>query len=304
LVLPESTSDSEDSEAEVNNELGGTGTSGQLTPLPSTSKSGSPEIKEPKEEPVDACIPPPLLDMSKLKRGLSSRLRQDSGSPLVPLSPSSPATSEGSGFRSVITTRSQKARAESIATTASHLATPPLSASGSSGPRTRSASLGRNAQAALAKAGNTTSASVPPATGSPVKRGRGRPRKYPRSDAASLPASASTSQPTTKANTPLVDSQRGSAAVEQRTLRLRKSILANGAFAKSASTPDLGTESESSKAKAKEPAGPVCMTCSLPLPVPVDESISAGVKRKRKLAEEKEDCLRYVNTCVSFNDGC
>ena len=77
LVIPDSESDSEDSETEVRNGLAGL--SGQLTPLPST-----PECKQ---EVVEPEIPPAPLDTNELMEGVVqqlSRLPQDASTSTAP----------------------------------------------------------------------------------------------------------------------------------------------------------------------------------------------------------------------------
>lgn len=277
LVIPDSESDSEDSETEVRNGL--TGLSGQLTPLPST-----PECKQ---EVVEPEIPPAPLDTNELMEGVVqqlSRLPQDASTSTAP----SP-TSEKSPFKSVITTRSQKARAASAtSTTVSHLATPPLSASTSGN---RSVSRGRRGRVSNSVELQQTSSSI---TDSPSKRGRGRPRKQVEEGSNSV----SVSRPTTKSNTPSVDSKRGLLINEQRNLRLRKPLPSSSLISKNGSgnTQDVvgKVTAVTELQKTKEPEGPTCMTCNIVLPISEEASISAGMKRKRKMMEEKQECVRYA----------
>ena len=118
-------------------------------------------------------------------------------------------------------------------------------------------------------------------------------------------ASASVSRPTTKSNTPSVDSKRGMLNNDPRNLRLRKPLPTTSLSSKNGSgnvPQDVGKTTPTAAAaaaaaelqKTKEPEGPTCMTCNLPLPMPEEESISAGIKRKRRMMEEKQECVRYA----------
>lgn len=299
LVLPDSASDSEDSETEVSNKLPSSFTdmSGQLTPLPSTSKSNTPEFKQ----EVDDSSSISQLATTKLVEGVVkqlSRMPQDASNSAL-ISPAPSAISEKSSYKSVITTRSQKARAESTSTSLSHLATPPLSASASSASRNRSASIGRKGRHSsmvpgLPIAHAIASTAGTPASDVPVKRGRGRPRKYPLPTAATTAASAT--QPTTQsantARTSSVDSSRRlTNSLDGRSLRFRKSLLSLGVGTKSGNVSEAGAVTEPQTAKI---LGPACMTCLTQLPQSPEETVSIGMKRKRKLFDEKLECARCV----------
>jgi len=231
LVIPESQADSDSSEDEAD------------------------------EKPNIVTLPPTSGDAVNLDNSPQSTSRQSSLSS-VPLTP------QKMPFRSLISTRGQKAREASLSSSISHLQTPPLSGSSSD-------STSVPAPRALR---NRKSEPIPPPPALPsvvAPRPRGRPRKIVDPNINTTVASAGVKQ----------------ADADPRTLRVRKSLPA--VISKKADVPRAPEPS-----KKAEPAIPICITCSTPLPPPPATERSP---RKGKAKEEKEECSRCKRHFLIFN---
>lgn len=182
-------------------------------------------------------------------------------SPLSSVSPSPQKTP----FRSLISTRGQKAREASLSSI-SQLQTPPQSGS--------SSDSATHASPRALRGRKSEPIPPPPAPSVNAPRPRGRPRKV---------------------LDPGLPSARGSPLVKQtdadsHALRARKSLPA--VISKKGDTPAPIVS------KKTEPSVPCCATCSTPLPPPPATERSP---RKGKAKEEKEECTRCKRHFLIFN---
>lgn len=275
LVLPEQQDDSEESEEEAEQS--------SLT-QESSATSESPPSDVPKTPTkaanaiIDLTTSSPT-SISAPRRGLIARMRPS----LATMKREAAERSNCDIPKSIITTRGQKAREASLASTpsqqsASPFPAGPLSLGGNqlvtpspsvaSTPNLRSRT--RNASSTvIEKAASTGSARTAPSLSQNGPKRRGRPPKN--ADAVVVK----------------VEEKDESDKLHDRSLRARRSVpvLTTGKASGG------GKDKASLVPEKPTPTGPCCMTCSNPLP-----SLELpSPQRKGKSKEIKEDCARWVS---------
>ncbi|KLO20359.1 hypothetical protein SCHPADRAFT_2227 [Schizopora paradoxa] len=226
--------------------------------MPESQADSDSSEDEADEKPNIVTLPPTGVDSVNLEGSSQSMSRQSSLSSVS----SSP---QKTPFRSLISTRGQKAREESLSSI-SHLQTPPKSGSSSDSATHNSARALRNRKSEPIPPPRDSSSTVAP-------RPRGRPRKV--LDSSSTAAHGSGKQ----------------ADGESHFLRARKSLPA--VILKKGDTP-----TPAAVTKKAVPSVPTCATCSTPLPPP---PVAERSPRKGKSKEVKEECARCKRHFLIFN---
>ncbi|KAH8119207.1 hypothetical protein DFH11DRAFT_1686151 [Phellopilus nigrolimitatus] len=209
-----------------------------------------------------------VIDLTESGDSLSISTKPKRGRPLkassVQTNTDSDVNSRAS-FKSVITTRGQKAREASLSSSISHLQTPPFG--GGSAPPTQSHPSASSSSSDTPRLSLRLrkSDSVPAFTLPNGPRPRGRPRKHP------LP----------------VEVKAVDKAVEKLAARGRPSLAVKAATAAKAAKAEKEKAEKESSHQEIVPAVPSCATCLTPL-----SADNAETSRKGKAREFKEECTR------------